>query len=145
MYIKRYNVLLEANCLLRHDIWTHHTKHVTPLGDVRPRWTLVWLVRDCNGIKPAPPSSPQLFVIAGLLSIYNILRHNFISRDCESWYCFHFSTCLSVCLYRSFSARANQKVVLTTLFYCGSFSGCKYFGRVCLFRWVSKFSSTAMQ
>ena len=36
------------------------TKHVIPLGDARPRWTLVWLVRDANGIKPAPPSSPQL-------------------------------------------------------------------------------------
>jgi len=49
MYRKIYNVLMEANCLLRNEIWflwTHCTKHAIPLGDARPRWTLVWLVRD---------------------------------------------------------------------------------------------------
>jgi len=49
MYRKIYTVLMEANCLLRNEIWflwTHYTIHVIPLGDAQPIWTLVWLVRD---------------------------------------------------------------------------------------------------
>ena len=51
---------MEANCLLRNEIWflwTHCTKHVIPLGDARPRWTLVWLVRDMqrHWISTPPP------------------------------------------------------------------------------------------